>query len=1039
MRRERSWWWSPVTRRAGRRPTNGPRRRLATDTRGRIPFALLGALLLAVSVGAVATVEQTPTGETDTAGSEATAELVAVESSALRSGTRAGAATAAADPVTAPANTSYGAVLDDGEPFRSQVELLVYDAVASRLDHANATDGSVTATTTLPPITNATTAASALDRTTIEAAGPGAVRVAIDGAERIVSSGNRTVERTPTTLEARVATPALTLHERTAAYEQALDSGPTSGVGPAFSGRVNGIAWARGLLQYAGGPIEQVLAPRHVELAFNDAALAEQRRQFGTGDERLSRGLVRQGAQLTGEAIGAGNESIDPRAPNAPAGPPLQDDFRPDWFERSRDAAPTPVPIGPQAEIALDRLFRGADGDSLTDVIDDVYSADVQAATSTEITAVDGLETPETPRSNWSLVDVDKSTTVTNISTGTGTGGATLPADWRPIETFTRSVRVEATTVRTYDRPDDSPIETRERTARTHAVDIDLGIRLGHSDHAPERSRAGFEPKGVFEAIDETATAEYVETVGDPDALAATVASGESLPTHTVDVPAPPALEDEVRSELWALSDDLADESVTVDRGRVATGENPAKQLHAELESKADEYVGAPASYDGPAQKAHVAARAAYLDRLLEHLEGGADVVEEMQSAVDVAARVDESVGDEPVDDVLVASADAVRPSPSSIETADPTASLSLDVQSDPAYFTSSRVDRKHIRTANRSHTPAAIRTINAVSLPTRSIAEYVAEVTGGLLFDEAADLPLQTAAQTLAAVDAVPVDERSSALDDQRATLHNEVETSFEAVQADAADGLEPVTPLDEDQRTAVVADGFDTWATLDEQVAAAGNGTAATAITTAVVEHDETTPAAIDRERVELRMTAALAEAMDDASASVPEGPIRDALDEARGQTEAVVADITEDGLERGQNRLNSRLRSGSGRVPLGVPIAPPVAWVGTVNGWTAQVRGEYASFAVESDRGGPGGAPVTYQRSGQAVEYDLTGDGTPERLGTAERLSFSTWTTAIVAVPPGRSGVGNTDGHTVLKTPAWPEPGFEAAEATDTDDGG
>lgn len=1013
------------------------RGRLSADERGRIPFALLGALLLAASVGIVATVEQTPTGDTDRTGSEAVAELTTVESTAFQSGIKTGAAAAAADPVTEPANTSYGAVLDEDDPFRSQVELLAYAAVADRLNATKVTRDGVTATTAVPPVTNATTAADAIDRTTVEPAGPGAVRAEIDGATRVVRSGDRLIEREPITLDARVATPALTLHDRTSEYEAALDSGPTSGIGPAFSGRMNGIAWGRGLLQYAGGPIDQVLAPRHVELGFNDAAIAQQRQLFGTADERLTRGLVRRAGQLTDEAVGKHNNTVDIRPPNAPAGPALQDDFRPDWFERSRDAAPTPVPIGPHATVALDQLFLGEDGDSLTDVIDDVYSADLHGTAETAVVRSETLDSPAEPEANWTLVAVDESRTVTNVS-ATGPQGqqASLPPGWRETASFARTVRAEQTTIRTYERKDGEEIKTRERTARTHEVAGTIGIRVGHSSHAPERSHAGFDPTGVFAEIDDRAVDSYFDAVGDPDALATAVVDGESLPEHTVAVTAPPELESAIRSELHTLADDLAEESVTVDRGRVATEENPTEQLRAEIDATSDDYVQPPASYTDPEQKAMVAARSAYLDRLLDRLDDSADVVDGMQSAVDVAARIDESVGDAPIDDIIVASADAVRPTPSSIDAAEPAPGLSLSVESDPAYVTTNRVDAEHLQTVNRSHSPAAIRTINAVSLPTRSIAEHIAEVTGGLLFDEADDLPLSTAAQTLAAVEAVPKSDAPDSLVDQRNTLRTEVQTGLTSVQEDIADGLEPVTTLDAAQRSTVVDEGFERWDDLDKQVAAAENGSVVSDIADAVVDHPASSPTMTDRERVELRLTAAVDSALDTESVGVPEGPVTDALDAARGETEAVVADVTERGIDSGQNRLNDHLRSGSGRVPLGVPIAPPVAWVATVNGWTAQVRGEYASFAVETNHGSPGGAPITYQRSGQQVEYDLTGDGSQERLGTAERVSFSTWTTAIVAVPPGRSGVGNADGHTVLRTPAWPDPGVETADETTSD---
>lgn len=1007
---------------------------LTVDERARIPFALLGALLLVTSVSVAATIQQTPSGEVETTTGETVERLAATETTVLREGTRAAGAQAAADPVITPSNTTYGRLLNDEQPYRTQLELLTYVEVANRLDGAGVRIGDTTAESRLPAVTNVSTARQALDRTRVEPAGPGAVDVKIEGVERVVYRGGRELEREETTMQERVATPALTLHERTSEYEQRLDSGPaTPGtIGPGFSGRVNGIAWARGLAQYAGAPIEQVLAPRHVELAINDAIRAQQRTVFGTEDERLRRGLARQGTRMVQSAINRGtnrsNLAAEVRAPNAERGTALKSDYRPKWFERDRSRQPTTVSVGKHAGTALDRLFVGEGGPSLADVIQEVYSAEIHAEHAARIQESETTESPDRVGSDWTHVDTAETIRILETDRTTGRGAApSLPPGWRSIETVNRLVKTERIIVRTYERGDERT-RTTERRRETHAVSIEIGIRVGQSSHAPERSRAGFEAVGQFDTIDETALDAYYDEAGSPNRLASRAVRSGRLPNATVETDPPPELEATIRDELWGLEESLEAEEVTVDRARIATDANPHGELADRIDQQREQYVRAPASYSGPRQKAKVAARGAYIDRLLDDLETGSEAVESAQSGIEVASRVNKSAGGAPVDDILVASADVTAPTAGSIETVSPTETLELTVESDPGYLPGAGVDPEHLRTGNETHYPIAIRTVNVVSLPTAAIANTVAERIGEFLFDDADRVSLTTAAQSLAAVEEVPPAARTDELKRNRAALREQVAAGLAILEADAVANLKQVTALDREERMRVVENGFNRTDSLHGDVIEAGNGTVSTAIADEVAAHESTPSDPTYRERVELRMETTIRNSLNNESASIPEGPVSKAVDSARGRTEAVVSDVTERGLERGQHRLSRRLSSGSGRIPLGVPVAPPHSWVATVNGWTAEVRGEYASFAVRSNRGGPANAAVVYQRHGEPVTFDIDGDRTRERLGRADRVNFRTWTTAVVAVPPGKSGVGNTDGRMVLKTPAWSKPGFE-----------
>jgi hypothetical protein len=89
---------------------------------------------------------------------------------------------------------------------------------------------------------------------------------------------------------------------------------------------------------------------------------------------------------------------------------------------------------------------------------------------------------------------------------------------------------------------------------------------------------------------------------------------------------------------------------------------------------------------------------------------------------------------------------------------------------------------------------------------------------------------------------------------------------------------------------------------------------------------------------------------------------------------------------------------------------------------------VEGEYARFAVSASHGPPSepGAQTTYARDGHNVTLDVDGDGTGERLGTADRVSFRAETGVVVVVPPKPRGVGDKGGNAVEESSGWPDAG-------------
>lgn len=154
-----------------------------------------------------------------------------------------------------------------------------------------------------------------------------------------------------------------------------------------------------------------------------------------------------------------------------------------------------------------------------------------------------------------------------------------------------------------------------------------------------------------------------------------------------------------------------------------------------------------------------------------------------------------------------------------------------------------------------------------------------------------------------------------------------------------------------------------------------------------------------------------------------------MRDAADSLRSIARDRVRAAVERGLENATERASERLLKGRTAVPAGVPVTPvPGYWYATANAWQVNVSGEYARFTVRTDRGAPTapGGTVAYSRDGSTVSLDVDGDGTPDRLGRATRVSFEAETTVLVVVPPGKSGVGDVDGQRTEESPGWPEAG-------------
>jgi len=279
------------------------------NDRGRVPFALIGVLLVLTSTTLAVSTVTGPT-EGSPAIDDAMAGATATTVSELREATDSAATDAAIDPVTAPADTTAGRALNDSQPFVDALRLRIYLRAVERVGGIEATRGPVTVTASLPPVEPTTEGyRTAIERVKVDrsAQDDTALGVKIDGLTLSASRDGRTVSTVERSPRFVVSNPALLLHDRTERFEARANAPVTQGgLGQRLTARLYVIAWIRGYAQYGGIPISTVLGTRHIEVSTNDALLAEQRTAFGDIDPDGHRGVVAAGKRVMTEDALAG-------------------------------------------------------------------------------------------------------------------------------------------------------------------------------------------------------------------------------------------------------------------------------------------------------------------------------------------------------------------------------------------------------------------------------------------------------------------------------------------------------------------------------------------------------------------------------------------------------------------------------------------------------------------------------------------------------------------------------------------------------------
>jgi len=989
------------------------------NDRARVPFALVGVLLLVGSATLTASMAPRGPPAAEPATERAVERTVAETNTALRGGVRSAARDAARNPVVVPANTSAGRALNASTPFRDALRLRIYLAARDRLDGVETHVDGVRATASLPP----TDARRAIERVRIESAGPNGtlLRVRLRNVTVTAHRGDRVVERVVRNRTFVVRTPVLALHRRVEEYETRLNRGPlTPGLGRRLTAQLYPVAWARGYAQHGGAPISNVLANRHVALATNRGVLSLQRATLGTTDPAARRAVATAGERvavrdLLAGASGPSNADLARRLLDAAA----DREVTTDALTAGPDGTGAPTPETPM-RVGVNRTalhafasLTGREG-SLSSVLGSVYTVEARLVAEADRVGVEQRGT--TTLSGWILVD-ERTTTAARVHDAPASA-TTAPPDWTVAESYDRRVVRTRTTVRTWRRGN------RTRTTRavretTSRVSLDVLVRPAPgTPAAPRGIETAFERgagplDGPNLADAATVAVRRLVTARGPDVLARRAAAG-TLDTGRIRVDAtrPAGLREWVYADLATLRTRVRNVSVTTRRAAVGThASNPPAMLAARLRERRDALLDAPETYGSAAAKARTAARAAYLDAVVASLEDRAAARRARATRTNETLAAN-GAGSLPRLRELIRTrpetrADAARPP------------LSLSVDGAPPYLTLAAVDRQRFGTGPGRFRPLAARNLNVFTTPHGDAADAV---IGELTDPQRTDL--RTAARTLRA--SRHLSGRDAALDRNRTALRREVERSNRRLRARivAVLGAEQVGTAR--SRGEIVDTALARWPTPAARAVALTNGSAASAVV-AVASEQGAVETATERDRLRVALRAELDHTRGLASVRVPQLPVERTANATRAVGTELLRQTVDHGVDRTADAARRRLLGRTlGSVPAGLPVAPvPGYWYATANVWHVQVRGAYDRFVVRAARGGPRD-PLAYARDGRPVRLDVDGDGERERLGRAARLTFETSTTVLVVVPPSGTGVGDTDGQADERSAGWPDTG-------------
>jgi len=1017
--------------------------RLADDDRGRVPFALVGALLLVASASVATTVSQPQPEPGPPDAAVASDHAVSSARTAVRSAVATALERGAADPVVTPADSPYGRVLNDSTPYRDALRVRAYVRVQRALQATTVRVGDATAAAGTAPVATPSDLRAGKRDVSLVGHGNGTVTATVRNVSVVVRVDGTVVDTETHDVAVTVASPALVLHDRVERYDDRLDRGVVDGhgFGRQFGARLYGVSWLRGYAQYGGAPVGNVVSTRHVALAANGAALATQRSVFGRADAAASRAhrraLVRVGIRdvtqqysrpgidaeryldaVLGSHPGGSFSHASPGAPAIPSG-------------SAGPGAELDVSVDATADDAFADFLAGTDGASLDGVLAGTYHVRLETAARVQSLDPAGTPSPERPGENWTHVETTMRTETT-VENGTAAvpstdGEAVLAASRTRVVAVTRTSRARWTRGN----------ETRTTTDAT-VERVRVGIAV-LAEHAPASSVARRVPSAFHERgsvdpnlVDVAEDADGVfETYGGVDAIAARVATdGTDAVARGPDGRARPSTlqvrgtttnrtRAVVYRDVAALRDEVRDLSVSVERGSVLGGDPPTARLLAAVRERRDSLAPASTTYDSVASAASVAAQHAYLDHVERRLEARV----EADRAVGSRARrlvqrtlsdaTDRAVGS--LADVQTAIRDTDSTPPPAVEN-HLVGGVDVAVAGSPSYLVVDSIDAERVRSVERDGSVHALaaRNVNVFTVPTDDATNRVVDA----VMPENNGTSLRDAVRQLQRANAVADADRTDALTRKHHRLRRAVSRSVARTRGRVASTLAARTTLDADAATVAVQSAFETYPSTRARADAIVNGDVTARIVDAAAARARD-PSDRFRDATRTHVAATLRDARASSEIRPPDdgvAALRTALGEHATQ---VTGDATENVLGGGENGTDAPF--------LGLPLAPvPGFWYATANVWVVDVRGTYPTFAVRARNATTGRlGTTTYVRDGAGVSMDVDGDGVADRLGYADRVTARATVPLTVVVPPGKRGVGDRNLVQFESSPGWPCP--------------
>ncbi len=1041
------------------------RSRFVDDTRGRVPFALIGILLLVGSITFAGGLVTRPAPQVNENVERSMRSVTAGSHTALREAVQKAGRAAAARPLIHPANTTAGRIINDASPFRDYLRLRIYLAARQRLRSVAAHVGDVRATASLRTTPNAAALRRAKRRVHIEPVGKpteAGLRVRIENVSLRATRHGVTVASTSKEMTLVVATPVLALHERVQRFEHRLNSGPLHpGLGRRLTARLYAVTWARGYAQYGGAPIANVLGNRHIELMTNGAILEEQRKSFGVSDPRGRRSLRRATARvgLTDLLVPTtqhGEMWTDFILGTADAATGGNGDFRTIPAPKNSTYSPemgTKIGVNRSAERALLSLIDGGESSKLESAIASAYHVSVRPVTTVRTIHNERKPSPHSPGKNWTLQYQRMKTRTVAETTDASSPSLGTPNGWHLLWTGTRHVVQQHTVIRQWKRRDGSSgwqrnhrtnriTRTNQTTTTTrHWTDefvVSLGIAGDHrtTNRAPVRPLpTAHEPDGPFSGpnladVRGKAKTQLVTDRGGASELARHAVSG-TLNTRPVTIQGryPHQLRSWAYRDVRTLRNRVRNLSVTVSRGNLAAGKtNPAAKLATKLRAHRSELIDAPSSYDSAAERARYAVRATYLDAVIDRLESRADRTRKEQKGFGKAVLDATGLPLDRIQRILDARTKVTSPSRHPLPTAGPGESVNLSVDGAPPYLTLSAVEHRQVSAVPKGATayPLAARNINLFTVPSGDISDTILSFLPDgrkpkRVSIRSAGFALRAANETLAGGENASLRRRRDELQRNLAASLDDIERRLgtKLANGDSVD-------LSSSESHAAIRRGMAHWKTTADRTIAVVNGSAAKRIGWAIERAKGGRRwTSVQRDAVTFRVRFGLESARKNTD-GVKESAVKPVAKTARTVLTDKLKGAAQERIEKGvTRRVNKTLNEEMANMPAGLPVTPiPGYWYATVNVWQVDVSGTYAQFTVRARDGPPTspGASVAYSRQAGTVRLDIDDDGTEETLGRTAPVSFDTGTTVIVAVPPGKTGVGDVDGNADERSPGW-----------------